>query len=54
MAIAVGSNADGRLAVFVELDNGQVKHIEQDKPNADWWKKPDGTYNWLGLGNPSK
>ena len=45
---------DGRAAVFVELANGQVKHIEQNKPNSEWWKKPNGTYNWLNLGNPSK
>jgi hypothetical protein len=54
MAIAVGPNADGRLAVFVEKDNGEVVHCEQGKPNGEWWKNPDGSYKWLTMGNPSK
>ena len=54
VAIAAAQNQDGRLAVFVELADGSVKHIEQDSPNADWWKKPDGTFNWLPLGNPGQ
>jgi GH25 family lysozyme M1 (1,4-beta-N-acetylmuramidase) len=54
VAIAATQNHDGRLAVFVELKDGQVKHCEQDKPGGEWWKKADGTYNWLSLGNPSK
>jgi len=54
MAISVGSNADGRLAVFVQLESGEVKHCEQQKPNSDWWKNDDGTYKWLTMGNPGK
>ena len=54
MAIAVGSNADGRLAVFIEMASGEVKHIEQQKPNGEWWKDNKGHYHWLTLGNPSK
>ena len=54
MAIAATHNADGRAIIAVELKDGSVKHIEQTKPNGDWWKKSDGSWKWLGLGNPSK
>lgn len=54
VAIAMGSNQDGRLAIAVELSTGEVKHLEQQAPNGDWWKNQDGTFNWLSLGNPGK
>lgn len=38
----------------VELSDGTVKHIEQSAPGQDWWKKPDGSFNWLSLGNPGQ
>ena len=43
MAITGFLMEDGRAALFVHLESGEVKQIEQDRPNADWWKKPDGT-----------
>jgi hypothetical protein len=54
MAITGFLMEDGRAALFVHLESGEVKQIEQDRPNADWWKKPDGTYNWITKGNPGK
>jgi hypothetical protein len=54
MAIAATQNADGRAIIAVETKDGSVKHIEQNKPNGDWWKNADGSWKWLGLGNPSK
>lgn len=55
VAIAVAPNPnDGHLEVFVELATGEIKHIKQDATQLGWWEKPDGTPNWLSLGNPSK
>lgn len=52
VSIAIGQNADGRAIIAVQLATGEVKHIEQDKANKDWWKDKDGHWNWLSLGNP--
>jgi|SRR5215469_2870907 len=54
VSISCTQNEDGRLAVFVHLQTGEVKHCEQEKPNSEWWKNKDGTYKWLSLGNPGK
>ena len=54
VAIAVGTNHDGLLEVFVELASGEVKHIKQDPSTPlQWWTK-DNQPNWLSLGNPGQ
>jgi hypothetical protein len=34
--LAVGANADGRLEVFYEKDDGHLYHQAQSEPNGDW------------------
>jgi len=54
MSIAATNTSDGRMALFVHLETGQVKQLEQERPGGDWWKKEDGSYNWISKGNPGK
>lgn len=56
--------ADRRVGFVVSTDKGEVLHIEQQNApgtvdpetgkaaNTDFWRKDDGTPNWLGVGTP--
>lgn len=52
VSIALGSNEDGRAICVVQLASGEVKHIEQEHVNSDWWKDNKGHFKWISLGNP--
>ncbi len=43
---SVGSNADGRLEVFLQAKDGQIWHVWQLTPNGGW-------SSWSSLGGPS-
>jgi hypothetical protein len=52
VSIAVATDEDGLLEVFVEKTTGEVMHIKQDPTTPlQWWEK-DGQPNWLSLGTP--
>lgn len=54
MSIAATKTSDDRMALFVHLESGEVKQLEQERPGGDWWKKEDGGYNWISKGHPGK
>lgn len=52
--IATYKTQDNRVGIAVETDKGEVLHIEQEAPNGDWWREPDGEPKWLSLGTPGR